>query len=771
MNERNLAEEFDRAWEAVSRQGESSPAGEGPEAVQQALDTARQVSRLDYSNESTIRESLRRRLQVEYAAAPQAERGKFNWTHGLAALGSLAGVIVLMACFVLGFSWLIRSFLPGAGPASPELPGAANLLPSGTPPATSPGTTSTPEALSAFVESPAPTVEALPPVLGLESLPDTIRWGMQNPAWKTVWLQGQARSKDEAGKWTTVYSQAWLGREGQGAAVLTEPLPGEEGFDLGLAPDWLWTSDGKGAQSFDLRDQNAEPAPGAWSMHPLEGASGLFEMVFPVDLPGDLNGLLPVEHTTWAGRPALVIEWDGMRYWVDEHTGLVLRRLKYGEDGEPLEDISLEAVVYNLAAPPAAWISGNLAEVSFEPVPTAPGSGGTATAPTLEAATPTPTPLLPPGTTPTPTSGEPIAITLADETASSLAGDEPAGELYFTLRSLAAPVERRLARLTVDCLLARDACEARRVRNGPPVGDQLLHWSPDGRRAALFDFNGNLWLYDPQGEVWTQTASDLTVTTDIAAWSPDGARIAFTTQPDGSQDSLITLAATETGLQVGRVETYADDLGGTQIPLGWQNENTLIFLQTVTPPKGAASPEVAPGLFRLDIRSGEAGELSLNRRWNWLSDYPAVSPDGARLAFSILEGTGSQLVIYDLGSDATDPLGIAGVRPAWSPDGKRLAFLNPWMADSGPMVDVNVIEADGSGLQKVFEWGTAPPVEWSPDGAHLLVAAGPPGDEPPDDRATFYLISVEDGMARRLVMEGEPEEYEFIAPSWRELKN
>ncbi|MFC2023863.1 DPP IV N-terminal domain-containing protein, partial [Chloroflexota bacterium] len=56
-----------------------------------------------------------------------------------------------------------------------------------------------------------------------------------------------------------------------------------------------------------------------------------------------------------------------------------------------------------------------------------------------------------------------------------------------------------------------------------------------------------------------------------------------------------------------------------------------------------------------------------------------------------------------------------GIEPAWSPDGNQIAFAR-WQQPRGMWV----IDADGSGERRVFDWGETRWPSWSPDGSEIL---------------------------------------------------
>jgi len=135
---------------------------------------------------------------------------------------------------------------------------------------------------------------------------------------------------------------------------------------------------------------------------------------------------------------------------------------------------------------------------------------------------------------------------------------------------------------------------------------------------------------------------------------------------------------------------------------------------------------------------------------------PAWSPDGRRLAFqAYLRDTWNLWVMNADGTALTQVTSgpFDDREPHWSPDGRRLAFSS----DRGGNYDVWSVTLDGGDLQRVT---TSPANEsmpvWSPDGRELAFVS---------DRAAgrgIYARQIESGVERQLAGDGAV----LYTPSW-----
>jgi TolB protein len=103
-----------------------------------------------------------------------------------------------------------------------------------------------------------------------------------------------------------------------------------------------------------------------------------------------------------------------------------------------------------------------------------------------------------------------------------------------------------------------------------------------------------------------------------------------------------------------------------------------------------------------------------------INNWPAYSPDGKRIAFSSSrDGT---FALYMMNADGTEVKRVGKLegmqlRPCWSPDGARLAFT--WNREGN--YDIYTINTDGSGLVRLTESGERSDyASWHPDGKSVV---------------------------------------------------
>jgi len=127
--------------------------------------------------------------------------------------------------------------------------------------------------------------------------------------------------------------------------------------------------------------------------------------------------------------------------------------------------------------------------------------------------------------------------------------------------------------------------------------------------------------------------------------------------------------------------------------------------------------------------------------------FPAISPDGKRIAFASMDtGTWSIYLVDMDGTDLVRLTDFSSAVPHWSPDGARLVFNSDHDDEPKDTPDVWGMAVDGTGLTEYID---RPPTadfnaQWSPDGERILFVSDRDGNY------NLYVLTVDDGSLERL---------------------
>jgi TolB protein len=192
------------------------------------------------------------------------------------------------------------------------------------------------------------------------------------------------------------------------------------------------------------------------------------------------------------------------------------------------------------------------------------------------------------------------------------------------------------------------------------------------------------------------------------AWSPDGKRIAFVLMRDGIEQVHL-MNADGTG-----VEPLTPS-GVKTIHPNWNPDGRSLAYCTdddLKPPKKNPAQ-----IYSIDIATRKITQLIEGG----VNTYPAWSPDGKRIAFRRMVGeTNSEVFLANAdGNDAqnlTNDPAFDGW-PAWSPDGSKIAFAS----NRRGSYEIYIMNPDGTGVRKVANnEGRATAPQWTRDGKSIF---------------------------------------------------
>jgi len=266
--------------------------------------------------------------------------------------------------------------------------------------------------------------------------------------------------------------------------------------------------------------------------------------------------------------------------------------------------------------------------------------------------------------------------------------------------------------------MALTACQAQ-----PGLSTQPL---PGIAFVSQRDGNWEIYVVQADGSGLTRL-TDNDVVDSEPAWSPDGKQIAYRSRLDGSSDIFIMGADGSDPVNLIRdpAESWDDEFAPSFRP-----GTDELALYTDRPPFDTECR--VGGVHQLAFMTIDGGAESITHARFALGENQSLawSPDGSTLAFSqICNGAVPGLYLWDSAMQTVEPLtpdGTLAVYPAWSPDGRQLAFVGGEDGNN----EILVMDLASGAITNVTQHparDTHP--TWSPDGTMIAFVSTRDGNE------------------------------------------
>jgi serine/threonine-protein kinase len=200
------------------------------------------------------------------------------------------------------------------------------------------------------------------------------------------------------------------------------------------------------------------------------------------------------------------------------------------------------------------------------------------------------------------------------------------------------------------------------------LSDKLYNYhppslSPDDKKIAMSipsEGEGDIWIYDIEQDTLTRLTYEGNNLYPV--WTPDGRRVAFSSNKEGTYDLYWRLADFSSPAE----PLYTSQIGKHEITFD-PDEKFLVFRQT--------DPTTGMDIWILPLDGKDTPRPFLNT--SFMECSPMLSPDGRWLAYVSDETGKSEVYVRSF----PDPSGIrrqvsveGGIEPLWAKNGKELFY-------------------------------------------------------------------------------------------------
>jgi len=269
-------------------------------------------------------------------------------------------------------------------------------------------------------------------------------------------------------------------------------------------------------------------------------------------------------------------------------------------------------------------------------------------------------------------------------------------------------------------------------------------WSPDGKKIAFTsnrDGKTEIYLMDVDGSNVLRLTNNLT-NDDFPRWSPDNHKILFHSDRDGNWEIYVMDA--DGSNQTRLTMNSADDRAPSWSPDG----KRVAFASN----RGNNNPYN----FDIYVMDGDGSDATRIVNDPEYDADPSWSPDGQKIVF--VTGRNGNFDVYEMNADGSGQRNLTAdnskpdIWPIWPPNGNNIAFVRNTEGNE----QIFVMDADGGNLMRVTNNAANNSLpSWSPDGSRLIF----PTDH--DGNWEIYVTSVE-GELSRLTDDSADD----LAPDW-----
>lgn len=246
-------------------------------------------------------------------------------------------------------------------------------------------------------------------------------------------------------------------------------------------------------------------------------------------------------------------------------------------------------------------------------------------------------------------------------------------------------------------VMKADGSGVRALRRGGVASQpRELAWSRDGTRLLFVARDDGIWAMDADGTNLVRVAAGRS-----PAWSPNGRRVAFTKYHGSSYIWVVNADGSNAHRLVKAPVSYA-----------WEVDWNPVIADRVAFSTGS----YVSSIYVMNTNGSTARKLAPDLRDSVVE--PAWSPNGRRIAFSS-NWSMAKAEIYTVDAAGGAPVRLTKNRvfdgsPSWSPDGRSIAFVrstgkggtcaNCPPTRLGP-AEIYLINADGTGLTRLTHNG------------------------------------------------------------------